>query len=187
MSWSKAELNTWLDTLEAGGVVAAPAEGVYGYCADPLKQEALGRILELKQRNPKKGLICLVPDMAALGWICGNLTNHDMEAVGKYWPCGKDDPVTLILPAQEHAPHILTGGRGTLAVRLPATGYMQDYLQAWKERSGHGVLVSTSYNVSGEDPALDGERVEGVALRLPEKMGGRVSRIYYPADGVWLR
>ena len=187
MIFKEKDMQEWLAALQRGEVVAAPAEGVYGYCADPLKPAALEEILAIKQRSPKKGLICLVPDMPALGWICGTLTNADMNAVGDVWPCEKDDPVTLLLPAQPHAPDVLTGGRDTLAVRLPATDYMQEYLQAWKKVSGHGVLVSTSYNLSGEEPVKDGKEVKGVALRLPKPLNGRVSRIYYPAEQVWLR
>ncbi len=58
-------LREWLIALSCGGVVAAPAEGVYGYCCDPFSEIALQNLINLKQRDPAKGLIILIHDKQA--------------------------------------------------------------------------------------------------------------------------
>jgi L-threonylcarbamoyladenylate synthase len=58
--WSSRQLSPWLAALKKGEITAAPAEGVYGYCADPFNSRALEKILEIKRRSLKKGLIVLI-------------------------------------------------------------------------------------------------------------------------------
>ena len=56
--------NTWrlreaVKTLNAGGVIGYPTEAVFGVGCDPWDEEALLRLLELKQRPWHKGLILI--------------------------------------------------------------------------------------------------------------------------------
>jgi len=50
--------------LRRGGVVAYPTEGVYGLGCDPLDPHAVQRILDLKGRSARKGLILIAADYA---------------------------------------------------------------------------------------------------------------------------
>jgi L-threonylcarbamoyladenylate synthase len=113
--WTDNQLQPWLRALSAGDVVAAPAEGVYGYCCDAFNPQALAKLMALKQRDPNKGVICLVPNKAALNQLVSSeLTAHEQlqieGAIAQHWPCEGTAPVTLILPAQDGLPPLLTGG-----------------------------------------------------------------------------
>ncbi|HEX2859435.1 MAG TPA: L-threonylcarbamoyladenylate synthase [Alphaproteobacteria bacterium] len=179
------QLQPWLKALKSGQVAAAPAEGVYGYVADPFDGGALEKLLALKQRSPSKGLIVLIPNLENLNHLCPrNLPVAAQIAVSAYWGGAQSSPVTLILPALKSLPETLTGGKGTVAVRCPAMPYMQEYLQAWG-----GPLVSTSLNISGEAPATSASQVpQGIAaLTLPQPLSGMPSRIFDTQTNSWLR
>ena len=185
MMFEKSQLENWVKALKNGEVAAAPAEGVYGYVADPFDETALAKLMALKQRNPGKGLIVLVPNVENLKYVCPrNLPTVAQIAVGAYCPCPQFAPVTLLLPALKNLSPLLTGGGESIAVRCPGTPYMQEYLTAWG-----GPLVSTSLNVSGEAPAVEASQIpSGVpALTLAEPLNGKPSKIFDPLANNWLR
>jgi L-threonylcarbamoyladenylate synthase len=180
--WNPAQLAPWLAALKAGEVAAAPAEGVYGYVADPFNPKALQKLIQLKQRDPAKGFIVLIDQLAQLQQLCPQpLPPYAAAATRSHWPY---PPVTLILPALPTLPPLLTGGTTTIAVRYPAVDYMLEYLAAFG-----GPLVSTSLNISGEPPAIQASQIAAdvPALTLAEPLSGRPSRIYDPEKSLWLR
>ena len=176
-------LRHWAEALRAGEVAAAPAEGVYGYCCDPFNETALRTLMVLKQRDASKGLIVLVQSEAQLARVCSPLGDSEHEAIRAWWAPGQP-PTTLILPAGEGLSRLLTGGRGTLAVRCPLVEYMREYLTAWG-----GPLVSTSLNIGGEAPATCAGQIPPnvVALTLAFPLSGTPSRIFDCAGKRWLR
>lgn len=182
-TWSQPQLEAWCAVLHAGGVAVAPAEGVYGYCADPFNPVALEALMARKQRDASKGLIVLVSDIAQLARLCPPLPERCQQAIAIHWQAGQP-PTTLILPVLNTLPPLLTGAHGTLAIRLPHTPYMQEYLAAYG-----GPLVSTSCNISGQPAAMMASQLpEGVpALTLPAALSGTPSRIFNPLTGRWLR
>lgn len=155
--------------LERGGVVAYPTEAVYGLGCDPLREDAVDRLLELKGRPRQQGLIVIA---SGFGQLKGLLDTSDEAAVNRAratWP----GPVTWVFPARDHVPEWLTGGRGTLAVRVT------DHPVAHALCAAFGrPVVSTSANRSGNEAARDeedvrrifGERVDCVVVG---DVGGR--------------
>ncbi len=172
--FTQKSLNKWLTALKNGEVVAAPAEGVYGYCADPFNKKALQKLIDIKKRDPQKGLICLISDHLQLSQICAPLTQKEKELTEKYWSRAHKNPTTLLLPVHPQMPDLLTGGRTTLAVRLPQIDYVQQYLQAWGQP-----LVSSSLNVAGAQPAITHQEIPAhiPALVLETPLSGKTSCI----------
>lgn len=181
--WQPLVLRNWLAALSSGEVVAAPAEGVYGYCCDSFVEASLQKLIRLKQRSLQKGLIVLIHHERQLDELCASLGVAEREAIATYWVEGQP-PTTLLLPAKERLSPLLTGGRDTLAIRRTRVGYMQEYLAAWGQP-----LVSTSLNTSGEAPAMEADAIPAgvVALKLPTPLSGTPSRIYDCAAKRWLR
>lgn len=176
-------LDLWLSAVKAGALAAAPAEGLYGYVADPFKAQALENILAAKQRDARKGFIVLVGNVRQLDALCPPLPEAAKAAMHTCWRAG-EVPTTLILPALSGLNPLLTGGGNTIAVRLPSVPYMQEYLNAWG-----APLVSTSLNISGEAPALSASAIPAgvAALTLAEQLSGTPSRVFSPLDNRWLR
>lgn len=185
MYWNDEQKQAWCAALAAGEVVAAPAEGVYGYCCDPFNEAALKKLITLKQRDENKGMIVLVPSVLELAQLCPPIQDEMLMSIYDHWGVEHSKPTTLIMPARAGVlPQLLTGARATIAVRCPAENYMQEYLQAWGKP-----LVSTSLNVSGEKPAVTAEGLPKnmPVLALETPLSGTVSRIYDLINGVWVR
>lgn len=168
--------------LAAGEVIAAPAEGVYGYCADPFNKLALARLVALKKRNNDKGFVTLIGSTDQLDQLVRQpLAPVYHEAMNSYWP----GQVTILFPAGQRLPKLLTGQFKDVAVRLPQPPYMRQYLQMWA-----GPLVSTSANLSGEDPIRDPNQIpDGIFVLKSDTvvMDGSVSRVFDPVSQGWLR
>jgi L-threonylcarbamoyladenylate synthase len=133
--------------LAAGGIVGLPTETVYGIGVIP-RPEALQALLAAKQRPADKGIALLIDDLDQV---------DDLVVVGaaarrlaeRFWP----GPLTLVLPLRlpALAPEALTGGRDTLALRIP------DHAVPRALARELGPLAVSSANRSGEPDARTAE------------------------------
>lgn len=130
--------------LSAGGVIAYPTEAVYGLGCDPRRCDAVVRLLELKGRSARKGLILIAPEADWLAEYMAPLSEAMVAQMMASWP----GPVTWVVPAAARAPIWLTGGRGTIALRVTAHPVARALCRAFG-----GALVSTSANRAGGTPA----------------------------------
>jgi L-threonylcarbamoyladenylate synthase len=151
-----------------GGVVAYPTEAVYGLGCLPHDRDAVARILSIKRRSWRKGLLLVAAESAALApYVAIDQSPFAAEILAG-WP----GPYTWILPARPSVPPWITGGRPSVGVRVTAHPIAADLAR----RTG-GALVSTSANVSRRPPArtaLAARRALGrqVDLVLPGEVGG---------------
>ena len=130
-------------TLADGGLIAYPTEGVYGLGCLPGERRTVYRLLRVKRRSWRKGLILIAADLAQLEPLIVLPEGDLLAQILASWP----GPVTWILKAQRGVPAWLTGGRETLAVRVTAhslAGRLCSRLES--------PLVSTSANRSGRPP-----------------------------------
>jgi L-threonylcarbamoyladenylate synthase len=153
--------------LRAGGVLAYPTEAVYGLGCDPLNQDAVGRLLEIKRRPVDKGLILIASQFGQLTPFVLPPTVAIWEQLDKTWP----GPVTWLLPARPTTPQWLRGRHTTLAVRVTAHPIAAGLCEAFG-----GAIVSTSANPAGRPPARSALqarlRCPGVDLIVPGRTGG---------------
>jgi L-threonylcarbamoyladenylate synthase len=106
---------------------------------DPFDSVAVARLLSLKGRPVKKGLIVIGSDPIVFADELALLNDVDEARVLRTWP----GPNTWLVPNVRFPPWI-TGGRATIAVRVP--GHSQS--RRLCARFG-GPLVSTSANPAG--------------------------------------
>jgi len=128
--------------LRCGEIIAYPTEAVYGLGCDPLNEDAIQRILDLKHRPVAKGMILIAANFQQIeDYIAIDETIK--KRITPTWP----GPHTWVLPAQPWVPEYLTGNHKTIAVRIT------DHPIAVKicEYFGHAI-VSTSANPSGLKP-----------------------------------
>ena len=127
--------------LRRGGVIAYPTEGVFGLGCLPGEEDAIGRILEMKQRDAAQGLILIAAHRDQLApWA--------QLPAGAELPSTLKHPVTWLVPAQPSVPYGVRGKHPSVAVRVTA----HPVAAALCEAAG-SALVSTSANVSGRPPA----------------------------------
>jgi len=144
-----------------GGVAAFPTETFYGLGADARNEEALERIFQLKGREENKPLLLLIGDRE---WLAG-LTRHIPPIAEKlmqnFWP----GPLTLVFEASPGLSSLLTGGTGTIGVRLSPHPVAQALVQIVAR-----AITATSANLSGQPSA-------SVAAEVFRAIGNRVDAI----------
>lgn len=164
---SAFHLRTARRLLRAGGIVAYPTEAVYGLGCDPLNPQAVSRLLAIKHRPWRKGLILIAASPQQLEPYLEPVAPALQEQLSRSWP----GPVTWLLPAREAVPRWLRGEHRTLAVRVTAHPLASALCEAFG-----GPLVSTSANLAGHAPARSALRVQG-------KLGGQVDYILHGSLG----
>ncbi|MYB16765.1 MAG: threonylcarbamoyl-AMP synthase [Chloroflexi bacterium] len=137
-----ADLDRGVALLEAGGVIAYPTDTVFGLGARIDRTEGVARILQIKGRDPGRGMPVLVADRRralALGLARPGFA----ELAGAFWP----GPLTLLLPTASPIDAVVAPG-GVIGLRVPDHGD----LLALLDRLPTGI-IGTSANRSGS-PAL---------------------------------
>jgi L-threonylcarbamoyladenylate synthase len=130
--------------LKGGGLIAYPTESCYGLGCDPNNRHAVLRLLKLKHRPQRKGLILIASDYQQIARYINPLTQieqlklkHDGEQIK-----------TNLMPALSSTPRWLRGEHNTLAIRLTAHLFAGQLCHR-----ARNALVSTSANRSGQQPA----------------------------------
>lgn len=127
--------------LRRGRLICYPTESCFGLGCHPRRARAVRRLLTLKRRSWKKGLILISDAEARFGRFLLPLPPDQHQKLRAPWP----GPHTWIVPCKPLTPHFLTGkGRG-LAVRVTA-----ETIAANLARIASAPLVSTSANRSGQ-------------------------------------
>ena len=129
--------------MASGGIVGLPTETVYGIGVIP-RPEALRALILAKQRPLDKGIPLLADGLDQLDGLVV-LAPAARRLAERLWP----GPLTLVLPLQRRArvPELLTGGRDTLAVRIP------DHAVPRALARHLGPIAVTSANLSGQPEA----------------------------------
>jgi len=131
------------DVLRSGGIVAHATEGVWGLACDPFDTAAVSRLLDLKGRSIRKGLILIGADESDFAPEIAALNELDAARVRRSWP----GPETWLVPNHQF-PSWITGGRASVAVRVPGHDQARNLCAIFGS-----ALVSTSANPSGRPPA----------------------------------
>jgi len=165
-------MNSWhikqaVRVLKRGGIIAYPTESIYGLGCDPMNETAVKRLLLLKKRSWKKGLILIAADFAQVQKFLKPLSPTVEKQVFATWP----GAVTWLLPAKDNTPKWLRGQSDKLAVRITAHTQVIDLCRLWGS-----ALVSTSANVSGRPAAK-------TSLAVRRALGDSVDYVLHGAVG----
>lgn len=169
---TSAALSDVLQALQQEGVIAYPTEAVFGLGCDPDSEKAVNALLALKQRPWQKGLILIAANYEQLKPYVDDaaLTDAQRETIFSVWP----GPVTWVIPARPETPRWLTGSFDSLAVRVSDHPLVQQLCSQYGKP-----LVSTSANLSGQEPCRTTEEVRmqfGSSLPvLAGLVGGRLN------------
>jgi L-threonylcarbamoyladenylate synthase len=102
--------------IRRGRLVAFPTESFYGLGADAIDEASVSRVFRAKGRPESKPVLVLVDSIAmAEELVVVGIPARVRELMARYWP----GPLTIVLEAPA-VPPALTGGTGTLGMRLPA-------------------------------------------------------------------
>ena len=113
-----ASLDEAAAILARGGLVAFATETVYGLGAVATDPAAVARIFEAKGRPSFNPLIVHVAGIDQARTCVRHWPDEADQLAGRFWP----GPLTLVLPRSSLIPDIVTGGRDTVGLRVPAPG-----------------------------------------------------------------
>lgn len=136
--------------LQAGEVVAFPTETVYGLGANALNAMACARIFKVKGRPQDNPLIVHVDGKEMADRVVEHWSEQALVCAANFWP----GPLTLVLPKTAFVPDVVTGGLGTVAVRMPS----HPVALALIEQTGLP-LAAPSANLSGRPSPTNGSHV----------------------------
>lgn len=125
-----------LAVIRAGGLVAIPTETVYGLAADASNETAVRRIFAAKGRPADHPLIVHLANAEQLPRWAAMVPSAAAVLAEACWP----GPLTLLVPKAEHVLSVVTGGRATVGVRVPAHPLTAELL----ERFGGGLAAPSA-------------------------------------------
>jgi|TARA_B100001971_G_C18251112_1_gene578294 L-threonylcarbamoyladenylate synthase len=141
-----------VEKIRKGRVFIYPTDTVYGLGCDASKVESVRKIKGMKGRDADKPLSVIAP---SIEWIEKNLI-VDVD-LSKYLP----GPYTVVLKKKYKGFLSEVSGGDSLGVRIPDCEFTSVV-----QKSGRA-FVTTSVNLSGEDPAV---KIDDVPLDILEKV-----------------
>jgi L-threonylcarbamoyladenylate synthase len=124
---TQLEIDTAVQALRDGELVAFPTETVYGLGAHAGRADALRRVFELKGRPASHPLIVHIDSPRYLTRWAREVPVAATTLAERFWP----GPLTLVLPRADNVNLLVTGGQDTVAVRVPAHPMAQQLLTAF--------------------------------------------------------
>ena len=148
--------------LQAGHLVAIPTETVYGLGADAENEQAVRRIFETKGRPADHPLIVHLANAELIhdGWAL-SVPPWAQSLADTVWP----GPLTLILRRGPRASNLVTGGQGSVGLRVPAHRLTLSLLEGF----GGGVAAPSANRFGRVSPTS----AEAVLAELGDRIHDR--------------
>ncbi|MDP1891490.1 MAG: L-threonylcarbamoyladenylate synthase, partial [Gemmatimonadaceae bacterium] len=127
--------------LKRGGLVAFPTDTVYGLGADARNSGAVEKIFVVKKRPHTNPLPILIAKKSDLKKYTRDASVKVKKLTDKFWP----GPLTVVLKKKKIISNVVTAGKNSVGVRVPANPVVLTLLQ----KLGRP-LATTSANISGK-------------------------------------
>ena len=141
-------IQTALDALRAGELVAFPTDTVYGIGTFAFSAEGATKIYAAKQRPPDKALPILLGDVSQIPLVAVNLPKAALKLAEHFLP----GALTLVVPKHPDIPEEVSSLE-TIGIRIPDHAFARALLNA------AGPMAVTSANISGADSPVDAQDV----------------------------
>ncbi|MDR1591084.1 MAG: threonylcarbamoyl-AMP synthase [Puniceicoccales bacterium] len=168
---TEASIQLVVDVLQSGELVVLPTETVYGLAAIISDDAALGKIFEVKGRPLIDPLIVHVLDLSSLldlVQIGDDLFNKIYRLVDAFCP----GPLTFVLKKRKNVSDIITAGKKTVAIRMPAHAVFREVLRH------SGPLAAPSANPFGYlSPTCAAHVSNSIGDKIPYILDGGICAI----------
>ncbi|WP_339658935.1 L-threonylcarbamoyladenylate synthase [uncultured Polaribacter sp.] len=115
MSIISKDIQKAIALLENEELVAIPTETVYGLAGNIFSEKAIKSIFDTKKRPFFNPLIVHISSVDELETIVSEVPEKARILANTFWP----GSLTLVLKKQKYIPDLITGGKDTVAVRVP--------------------------------------------------------------------
>ncbi len=147
--------------IRAGGVIVYPTDTLYGLGADPKNPGAVRKLFSIKGRPAGQPILLLIKDPGEVRDWASEITPAAEVLMKKFWP----GPLTLVFKARPEVMAELTGGTGTIGLRVPGNALTRKLLAALG-----AALTGTSANISSRQGPRTAQEAAG-------ELGGRVDLV----------
>jgi len=165
---TKLNIQLACQNLKQGNIIAYPTEAVWGLGCDPNNEDAVNKILSLKDRPVHKGLILIGGCIDQFEPILRQLSTEQRDTLSSSWP----GHITWLVPDPDRLiPRWIKGSHQSVAIRVSGHSVVQELCAAFA-----GPIVSTSANETGEEEIrsrliLEGKFVDKIACIVDGELG----------------
>jgi L-threonylcarbamoyladenylate synthase len=124
---TQVEIETAVQALRDGELVAFPTETVYGLGANAQNPAAVRKIFEAKGRPESHPVIVHLDSPRFLHRWVRDVPEAATRLAERFWP----GPLTMVLRRAPNVHDIVTGGQDTIAIRVPQHPMAQQLLTAF--------------------------------------------------------
>src|SRR5689334_23509850 len=157
---TQVEIESAVQALRDGELVAFPTETVYGLGANAQNPVAVAKIFEAKGRPKTHPVIVHLDTPRFLHRWVSEVPDVATKLAEKFWP----GPLTMVMKRGPNVHDIVTGGQETVAIRVPSHPMAQQLLTAFG-----GGIAAPSANRFGRVSPTRAEHVReefGDAVRV---------------------
>ena len=131
-----------VDVLLASGIVAFPTDTVYGLGVDATDSWAVDKLYAAKGRTRMKPVPLLISDVEMARGLVSEIPDTARRLIDAFWP----GPLTLVMRAGPRVPPAVTGGTGSVGLRMPDSRVALELVKALSRP-----VAAPSANLSGMD------------------------------------
>jgi L-threonylcarbamoyladenylate synthase len=142
-----------LEILQQGGTILYPTDSIWGIGCDATNADAVQKIFDLKQRPPARSMIVLMADLRDINRYVSRPEPYIAEYLEK-----TSRPTTVIYEGALGLAENLLGEDGTVAIRIVRDDFCRHLIKRFRKP-----IVSTSANISGQDPP---KNFEGISTEV---------------------
>ncbi len=110
-----AQIEMAIEVLSEGGVVALPTDTIYGLSASAIEIKAIQRVYKIKGRSEINALPLLLASFDDFEKYASEISECAWKLITRFMP----GPFTIVLKKTKSVPDIVSGGRDTIALRIP--------------------------------------------------------------------
>jgi len=153
------EIKRAAKALKDGRLVAFPTETVYGLGADATNEKAVSRIYSVKGRPTDHPLIVHISSNNQLDRWAIDIPDYAIKLAKEFWP----GPMTLVLKRSDVAKDFITGGQGSVGLRVPNQSVALGLLNEFEKLGGFGIAAPSANRFGAVSPTT--------ALAVTEEVG----------------
>jgi len=127
-----------LKILEAGQLILAPTDTIWGILCDATNPRAVNKVYDLKKRSDSKAMVCIVSDIEMLEKHVDDLPEKIEDFIND------QRPTTIIYKAPKGIAENAIAKENTVAIRIVNHHFCTPLITAFGRP-----LISTSANISG--------------------------------------
>ena len=161
LTTSKQDIELAGEILRGGGLVAFPTETVYGLGANALDKAAVKSIYAAKGRPSDNPLIVHIAKKEDFAPLVREITPKAQALIDAFFPA----PLTIILPKSDLIGSVVSGGLGTVAVRMP------------QNETARAVIAAAGVPIAAPSANTSGKPSPTNAQYVYEDMNGRIDAI----------